>query len=396
MKRLITLTTATCAVILLLMYAYQYWFAPPLSPSTIRVGFVFDGDESISYTYNFSLARDELKQRYGDRVEILTRSNVLENQTEESLRELVQSGCDIIFLNGYSAQVIEMARAYPDVQFCQASYRSFSGETVPGNYHSFKGEAFQARYVTGAAAGMALREMIDRGELRPEQALVGYVAAFLDPEVISGYTAFLMGVRSAAPEAVLRVRCTQTWSSFSRVKQAAVELLEEGCVVIGQHTDTIGPALACEEAAQTRTVYHVGYNQSMLNIAPRAALIAGRIDWAPYVTGAVEALMNDRRIEQTVQGAVHGNDMSAGFDQGWVEVMDLNSTLAAPGTQERINELTAQFRRGKKSFAYACDCTAVSAENPGVTISLREGYTENAESSYPSFYYHLPELITIE
>ena len=396
MKRLIAATTATCAVILLLMYAYHYWISPPAAQSTIRVGFVFDGDESISYTYNFSLARDELKQQYGDRVEILTRSNVLEDQTEDSLRELVQSGCGIIFLNGYSPQVIEVAKAYPEVQFCQASYKSFSGQTVPENYHSFKGEAFQARYVTGVAAGMALRQLIDQGELQPDQALVGYVAAFLDPEVISGYTAFLMGVRSVAPEAVMRVRCTETWSSFSREKQAAAKLLEEGCIVISQHTDTIGPALACEEAAKTRTVYHVGYNQSMLSFAPSSALIAGRIDWAPYVTGAVSALEKGQRIEKAVSGTEHGNDMSAGFDQGWVDVIGLNTMLAAPGTQEKLNEVIAQFRRGRKNFAFAADVTAVSAEDPSVTISLKDGYTENAASSYPSFYYLLPDLITIE
>lgn len=396
MRRIFAATTLTCLALLLMVYAYHYWINPPAAPGVIQVGFVFDNDESTSYTYNFSLARDELQQRYGDQLKILTRSNVLEDQTGETLRELVLSGCDIIFLNGYSTQVVEAARAYPEVQFCQASYADMSGQTLPKNYHTFKGEAFQVRYATGVAAGIALRRLIDEGELRPDQALVGYVAAFLDPEVISGYTAFLAGVRSVAPEAVMRVRCTEAWSSYSREKNAAAELLAEGCVVIAQHTDTIGPALACEEAARTRTVYHVGYNQSMLGIAPRSALICGRINWSPYVTGAVEALRNGQPIEAAVVGSVHGQDMSAGFEQGWVDVLDLNVTLAAPGTAERLSDVIAQFRRGRKAFAFQLDADAVSAENPGVTVSLRDGYVENVRSSYPSFNYLLPGLITIE
>ena len=396
MKRVYTATAATCLAFLLLFYGYSHWISPSAEEERIRVGFVYDGDESTSYTYNFSLARDDLQQQYGDRVEILMRSNVLEDGTAESLRQLAQKGCSIIFLNGYSPQVMEVAREFPDVQFCQASYMNLNGQDVPANYHSFKGEAYQARYVTGIAAGMALRRLLDQGALTPDQALVGYVAAFEDPEVVSGYTAFMMGVRSAAPEAAMRVRYTGVWSSFSAEKRAAEELIREGCVVISQHTDTIGPALACEAAAQTGTVYHVAYNQSMLSIAPRSALIAGRINWSPYVLGAVDAVLRHRAIERTVAGTVHGQDMSAGFDQGWVAVMDLNVALAAPGTEAALNDAIARLKRGPRSFVFQGDDTAVSAADPSVRISLRDGYTENVDSSYPSFYYLVTGLITVE
>ena len=396
MKRIWTATLSTCLAALLLFYVYYHWIDPPPIREKVRVGFVYDNDESTSYTYNFSLARDELKKKYGDRVEILTRSNILEDETAEPLQELVSKGCDIIFLNGYSPQVMEVAEKYPKVQFCQASWMDMNGQTVPTNYHSFKGEAYQARYVSGIAAGMALRQMLDRKEISAEEALVGYVAAFENPEVVSGYTAFLMGIRSVAPEATMKVGYTHTWSNYAVEKRIARKLLDEGCIVISQHTDTIGPVLACEEMAQKRTVYHVAYNQGLQEIAPRSALIAARVNWAPYVTGAVEAVFNDKPIERMVKGNVHGTDMSAGFEQGWVEVMDLNIMLAAPGTEEKMNEAIAQFRRGNKSFAYRTDARAVGIQNVKAMIDLRNGFTENATSSYPSFYYLLPDLITVE
>ena len=44
--------------------------------------------------------------------------------------------------------------------------------------------------------------------------------------------------------------------------------------------------------------------------------------------------MNGKVIEQAVQGHVHGNDISAGFDQDWVQMLELNTTLPPPGTEE--------------------------------------------------------------
>ena len=393
MKRIYLTTTLTCLVILLLFYAFFYWINPTSSLKTVRVGFVYDNDESTAYTYNFSLAKDELQKQFGSQVEILTCSNVLNDELAEPLRGLAQKGCNIIFLNGYSPQVIEVAAEYPQVQFCQASYMDMSGMSVPANYHSFKGEAYQARYVTGVAAGMALRELLDAGRVTADHPLVGFVAAFPTSEVISGYTAFLMGIRSIVPEAVMHVRYTGTWSSFSLEKRVARELIDEGCAIISQHTDTIGPTLACEEAAGEKPVYFVAYNQSMLEIAPSTALIASRINWAPYITGAVKAVMNHKRIEKAIAGTVHGNDMSAGFERGWVEVLDLNAQLAAPHTEEKINEVIEEFRRGKKDFVFQGDYTGVNPYDPNDTIHLTQGYAENQHSSFPSFKYVLQDVI---
>ena len=144
---------------------------------------------------------------------------------------------------------MNLAPEYPNIQFCQTSYMDMNGKTVPDNYHTFKGEAYQGRYVSGIAAGMKINQMIADGVITEDQALVGFVAAFPTSEVISGYTAFLLGVRSVVPKALMRVRYTETWSSYALEKSAAQKLIEDGCVVISQHTDTIGPAIACEEAA---------------------------------------------------------------------------------------------------------------------------------------------------
>ncbi len=359
------------------------------------MGFIYDNDESTPYTYNFSLAKDAVEKEYGDRVDILTCSNVLDDEMEEPLRELAGKSCDIIFFNGYSELVEKLAVEYPDTQFCQTSYQDMNGRTVPSNYHTFKGEAYQGRYVSGIAAGMKIKQMISEGIINKDQALVGFVAAFPTSEVISGYTAFVLGVRSVVPQAVMRVSYTNTWSSYAQEKSAAQKLLNDGCVVISQHTDTIGPAIACEEMSETRPVYFVGYNQSMSEVAPGTSLVTSRICWEHYVLEAVEAVMSEKSIESVVSGNIHGSDISGGFENGWVEMEDLNLQVAAPGTQEAMDKAIEKFKRGEVDFVFKGDYTGVDPEDPSVTLDLKKGYIENENTSYPLFRYVLRDVITI-
>jgi basic membrane protein A len=271
-----------------------------------------------------------------------------------------------------------------------------NGQTVPANYHTFKGEAYQGRYVSGIAAGMKIDQMISEGLITKDQALVGFVAAFPTSEVISGYTAFLVGVRSVVPEAVMRVCYTNTWSSYAQEKSAAEHLINDGCVIISQHTDTIGPAIACEETAESQSVFFVGYNQSMSEVAPATSLVTSRICWEPYIIAATDAVMFNKSIESKVSARIiRGSDVSAGFENGWVEMIDLNLQVAAPGTQEAMDNAIAQFKKGTCDFVFKGEYTGVDPNNPSDTIDLRNGYIENANTSFPTFHYILKDVITV-
>jgi len=396
MKRVYIVTVLTCLAILGAFYMSFRLMNITGGKDHLTVGFIYDNDESTPYTYNFSLAKDAVEKKYGERVTIESCSNVLDEEMEEPLRELADKGCDIIFLNGYSELVMKLAPEYPGTQFCQTSYMDMNGKSVPDNYHTFKGEAYQGRYVSGIAAGMKIKEMISEGIITEDQAIVGFVAAFPTSEVISGYTAFLMGVRSVVPQAVMRVRYTQTWSSYALEKSAAEQLLDEGCVVLSQHTDTIGPAIACEETSESRPVYFVGNNQSMSEVAPGTSLVTSRICWEPYVLSAVEAVMMNKDIESVVSGNIHGHDVSAGFENGWVEMEDLNLQVAADGTQQAMDAAIDRFDKGDVSFVYKGDYTGVDPADPSDTCDLREGYIENEYTSYPLFHYILNDIITID
>ena len=397
MKRYYFLTAAICAACLLIAsFYYDIWNRDGVDP-VFRVGFLCENDESTPYTFNFLLAQNALTKEYGERVKLITRSNVQAGAAEEPLRELAELGCAVIFTNTHSDQVALIAGDYPDTQFCQVSFSGGVGTgEQPSNYHSFNGRIYEGEYISGLAAGMKLRELLDAGALRPEEALVGFVGTGETPEAISGFTAFLLGVRAEAPEATMRVRYTGAWSSYSREKACAEALIAEGCVVIAQNTGTIGPAVACETAAgQQRRVFHVGCHQTMLDVAPSATLTGARVNWTPYITGAVGAVLEGQEIERSVAGNIHGRDMVGGFDLGWVEMLELNEALAAEGTAQRLRQAEEDFRKNRLEV-FRGNYVGVNPGDSADTCDLNRGYPENSQSSAPGFRYILRDVITVE
>ena len=363
----------------------------------ITVGFVYDGDESTPYTANFIKAQKAAELKLGTRIHVIVKSNTHSAEGgEQAIKELVDEGCDLIFTTsiGYAEAAKKLAGTYPNVQFCEATAPDANTDPKYDNYHTFMGEIYQGRYISGVIAGMKLKEMLNQGIISADEAKVGYVAAYAQPEVISGYTAFFLGVRSEVPEAKMEVKYTNTWSDYTIEKKCADELIDRGCVIISQHSDTTGPAVACEERYAEKKVYHVGYNKSMIDVAPTTSLLSCRINWEPYIRAACEAVLEDKDIEQYVDGNVHGNDIGAGFDLEWVEMLELNNLIAAEGSAEKIEELTEDFEKGRIEV-FKGDYIGVDPTDPSDTIDLKNGYKENAENSAPTFHYVLKDVITI-
>ena len=389
-------TVIVCVIVLVAAALLTgYWNDRP-NKGIVKVGFVYSEDESTPYTANFVMAQRALQAEYAGKIEVMFKSNVLARDSEQPMRDLIRSGCRILFINMDTDIPITLAREFPEVTFCQASMPTISIEGAPDNYHTFNGEIYQARYVSGVVAGMKLRQLLDSGAVLAKDAYVGYVAANSTAEVISGYTAFILGVRSVAPEAMMRVRYTGSWSNYNEEKKQARELIDEGCLIIAQHVNTMAPAVACEEAAAAgRRVYHVGYHQSMMDVAPSSALVSIRTNWAPYMIQAVQAVMDNKKIEEAVDGNVHGNDMSAGFEADWVELLEMNRFVAAEGTEAKVQKTIDGLKKGRIKV-FSGNYIGVNPMNPADTIDLNQGYIECQYSSRPSFNYVLKDCIMIE
>ena len=110
------------------------------------------------YTYNHDLGTQKMAKELGldAETQIVHKYNIPEGaECGTALRELVDAGCNIIFATsfGFENYVLEVAKEYPDVQFCHATGYQAATSGL-SNVHNYFGEIHQARYLSGIAAGL--------------------------------------------------------------------------------------------------------------------------------------------------------------------------------------------------------------------------------------------------
>ena len=306
---------------------------------TIKVGLICIGDENDQgYTYNFVRGKNDasvMLAAEGIDVEWVVKWNVDENSAcEDANRELAEEGCQLIFNNsfGFEEFMLKVAPEYPDIQFVACTNQASWADDLPNTHNAFA-NIYEGRYLAGVVAGLKLQDMIDKGEITPEEAVIGYVGAFAYAEVISGYTAYYLGAKSVCPSVTMKVQFVGSWSDATAEQNAASALADMGCKLISQHSDNSTPATA----AQSAGIFHTGYNNDMTSIAPEASLVSTRIDWSVYFEHAIRAVLNGDELEQDW---CHGMDMRA------VELTPLNRDLIADGTDEKLDEVKAALADG--------------------------------------------------
>ena len=321
-----------------------------------KVGFIMLHDENSTYDLNFINAAKEACETLGVEYTIVT--NVPEGQEcYDKAAELADAGCNIIFADsfGHEDYMIQAAKDFPDVQFCHSTGTKAHTEGL-ANYHNAFAAIYEGRFLAGIAAGMKLNAMIEAGEFKPEEAKIGYVGAFTYAEVISGYTSFFLGARSVCPTATMEVTFTGSWYDETAEKEGAQKLIQNGCKLISQHADSMGAPTACETAG----VPDVSYNGSTQDACPNTYIISSRIDWAPYYEYAITACMNGEAIDA---------DWTGTLATGSVKLTDLNTNVAAEGTQEALDAAIAKLESGEL-HVFDCSTFTVSGANVKDTMKV--------------------------
>ena len=357
--------------------------------SDMKVGFIFLHDENSTYDKNFITAADEACKTLGIADENkIYKTNVPEGQEcAEAAEDLVDKGCSIIFADsfGHEPYIIEVAKKYPDVQFCHSTGTRAHTEGVP-NYHNAFASIYEGRYLAGVAAGMKLNQMIENGEFDAKDAKIGYVGAYTYAEVISGYTSFFLGARSVCPSATMEVQFTGSWYDEAAEKEAANTLIANGCKLISQHADSMGAPTACENAG----VPNVSYNGSTVSACPNTFIVSSRINWAPYYEYAIKAVMDGKKIDADWTGTLATNS---------VLLTDVNEKAAAPGTQKAIDEAKAKLEDGslqvfdtdtftvdgKKLDSYKADVDTDDKYTPDTEVIVDGAFKESKFRSAPYF-----------
>lgn len=330
MKKIFSLLLA-----LTMIFALAAVSAPAASAeTTVKAGFIFLHDENSTYDLNFINAAKEACEKLG--VEYLFKTGIPEGQEcADAAEELIDEGCNFIFADsfGHEPFLLQVAKDYPEVQFCHATGTQAHTAGLD-NYHNGFASIYEGRFLGGVAAGLKLNEMIESGAITPEQAKVGYVGAFPYAEVKSGYTSFFLGVRYICPSATMEVTFTNSWYDPTLEKEGATKLINNGCVLISEHADSMGAPTECE----ANNVPFVFYNGSAADACPGTFIVASRIDWAPYMEHAMTCTANGEAIEA---------DWTGTLATGSVKMTEINENAAAAGTAEKLQEVEAKLASGE-------------------------------------------------
>ena len=347
MKKLVSLLLAAAMVIS--MVAFSTTVFADADPD-FKVGIILVGDETEGYSAAHINGLKEAAKELGmDDSQIIWKYKVPEDSScYESAVDLVGQGCSLVISNSYGHQtyMVQAAMEYLDVTFVSMT-GDFAAISGCSNFKNAFTNVYESRYVSGVVAGLKLQELLNDGTLSAEtqpdsfdadgNVKVGYVGAFSYAEVVSGYTAFFLGIQSVVPNVAMEVKYTNSWFDIDKEAAAAEALVANGCVIIGQHADSTGAPAAVQKLQDAGTIcYSIGYNIDMLETAPTAALTSATNNWAVYYKYAMETVMNGGEVDA---------DWSRGFDEGAVGITELGESCAE-GTAEYVADVEAQIKDG--------------------------------------------------
>uniref|UniRef100_UPI004027597A BMP family ABC transporter substrate-binding protein n=1 Tax=Gemmiger formicilis TaxID=745368 RepID=UPI004027597A len=371
----------------------------------VKVGAIILGDETEGYSAAHINGIKEAAAELGmSDDQIVWKYKIAEGGvTADAAEDLVGQGCNLIISNSYGHQTYmeEEAEKYPDINFV-AMTGDFAAISGLDNFYNAFTAVYQSRYVSGVVAGMKVKELVESGTLTPEtqpdsftadgKVKIGYVGAYNYAEVVSGYTAFFLGVQSVYPDVQMEVMYTNSWFDIDKEGAAAEALIANGAVIIGQHADSTGAPAATQKLKDSGKIcYSIGYNIDMLDTAPTAALTSATNVWKVY-------------YKELFEGAQAGNipqDWCKGYEDGAVAITDLGPEVA-DGTAEKVAEVEAALKDGSLHVFDTSKFTVDGAEvttapidltyydfSTGSPVAVYQGETKEAISDG---YFHEGEL----
>lgn len=313
------------------------------SEEKLKVGLITLHDKQSTYDKNFIEAMETACANKD--VELVLKTGIEEDSTcYDAAADLADNGCKLVFADsfGHEKFMIQAAKEFTDVEFCHATGTHSKTEGV-ANFHNAFASIYEGRYLAGVVGGMKLVEMYNAGKIldsnKTEEGAIkiGYVGAYTYAEVVSGYTAWYLGVQSVLKDvglsAYMDVTFTGSWYDEKAEREAANTLISRGCALISQHADSMGAPSACETAG----VPNVSYNGSTASQCPNTFLVSSKINWVPYFEYIIDCVKEGKKIE---------TDWTGTIETGSVQLTELGKNVAA-GTAEKLEAVKADLKSGK-------------------------------------------------
>jgi len=293
---------------------------PARAADPLKIGFIYLGPVGdFGWTYQHDIARKAAVEHFGDKIKTTFVENVAEGpDSEKVLNDLANQGNKLIFATsfGYMNYVLNSAKRHTGV-----FYEHATGYKRSVNVSTYNIRFYQARYVQGVIAGKLSKA-----------GLAGYVGSVPVPEVVQGINAFMLGMQSINPKARLKFVLINSWYDPPKEGDAAKALIDQGCDVITQHTDSPAPL----QAAASRNVKAFGQSTDMSKFAPTTELTASTDVWGPYYI---------KRIDDVLAGTWKSTDTWGGFDSGMLAMSPF--TNMPPDVSALATSTVADITSGK-------------------------------------------------
>ena len=337
--------------------------------SAYKVGMVCIGDSLEGYTSAHVNGLNAAAEKLGFDVVYKYNCGDGGEAVQNALEDLVEEECDLIISNSYGHQsnTQDVAANNPDIMFVASTGDTAAASGLDNFANAFP-STYEARYVAGTVGGLKIKELIENNKLTADNydadgnVIIGYVSAFPYAECVSGYTAFYLGVKSVVENVVMYVTYTNDWGEATLEKTGAEALIAKGAVIISQHADTIGAPSAIEEAHKNgKEVYNVGYNISMLEVAPESCLTSASNDWEIAYEYIISNAMNGTYVK----------DWNAGYKDDAVLITELGKSCAS-GTAEEVAKVEAAIKDGSLHIFDASTFT-INGETPTEILADLDG-----------------------
>ena len=241
-----------------------------------KVAFVYLGPVGdYGWSYQHDMGRKEVVAKFGDKVETTFVENVPESaDAERVIAALANKGHQLIFTTsfGYMNPTVKVAHMMPKTFF-----EHCAGYKHGPNLGVYNIRFYEGRYVQGVIAGKMSKS-----------GMIGYIGSVPIPEVIMGMNATLLGMQSVNPNAKMKFVFINSWYDPGKEGDACKALLDQGCDIITQHTDSPAPLQVCAQ----RGLKAFGEATDMTKFAPRAQLTAPINNWGPYYVKRVQTLLD--------------------------------------------------------------------------------------------------------
>lgn len=239
------------------------------TPGRLKAGFIYVGPiGDIGWTNAHDYARLLLIDKF-DWLDTLYAESVPEGEVSSYIDNMIAAGADVLFTTsfGFMDGTLASSNLHTDKLFFHCS-----GYKRNQNMATYFAEFYQLYYLNGIMAGALT-----------QTGNIGYVAAFLIPEVVRHLNAFILGARSVNPNVNLSVRVINSWFNPTAARAAAQAMVEDvtNPVDVIAFTEDSSEIVkyAEEEYVGGNDIYAFAHYSPMLQFGPNATISGQMVHW---------------------------------------------------------------------------------------------------------------------